>query len=128
MSDDLRAKVRVALCCGIKCLQPTECIAHRDKEPCWAGRVSYVYKWQADAVVALVSAAVEAEREALEACALFDTDLFYLKSILGHLREIRALPDPLSLGAEVLADNIDFLDCFIDKHERKKAAIRARKP
>jgi hypothetical protein len=56
-------------------------------------------------------------------------DLHYLRSILGNLRALRkaislindvnadlALP---SLGSEVLADNIDWLDCFIDKHERE---------
>lgn len=53
--------------------------------------------------------------------ALFDNDLHYLRSILQHLREMRtALADEaaFSLGGEALADNIDWLDCLIDKHER----------
>lgn len=55
-------------------------------------------------------------------------DLHYLKSILGQLQTLRRLSRlPVlagaemlpNLGSEVLADNIDWLDCFIDKHERK---------
>ena len=53
-------------------------------------------------------------------------DLYYLRSILRHLREVRkyterhgrVLP---SLGGEALSDNIDWLDCFIDKYERSVA-------
>lgn len=53
---------------------------------------------------------------------LTDNDLYYLRSILGHLREVQsAMADGLSLGGEMLADNIDWLDCFIEKHERRKA-------
>lgn len=50
-----------------------------------------------------------------------ESDLHYLRSILGHLREVRSARIVVpghSLGGEVLADNIDWLDCFIDKHER----------
>ena len=51
-----------------------------------------------------------------------ESDLHYLRSILRHLREMRvlrtALVDEPSLGGEALADNIDWLDCFIDKYER----------
>jgi hypothetical protein len=50
---------------------------------------------------------------------LTDSDLHYLRSILGHLREVRTLFGGLSLGAEVLVDNIDWLDCFIDKHQKE---------
>jgi hypothetical protein len=47
-------------------------------------------------------------------------DLHYLRSILGQLRELRAsIEYGPTLGGEVLADNIDWLDCFIDKHEAK---------
>lgn len=50
-----------------------------------------------------------------------DNDIHYLRSILGHLREFQSvIPDEsaFSLGGEVLADNIDWLDCFIDRHIR----------
>jgi hypothetical protein len=47
-----------------------------------------------------------------------DHDLHYLRSILDHLREIRRSQQWVTLGGEVLADNIDWLDCFIDKHRR----------
>lgn len=49
-----------------------------------------------------------------------DGDLYYLKSILGHLREFKSIvaPERSSLGIEALADNINWLDCFIDKYER----------
>lgn len=47
------------------------------------------------------------------------SDLFYLKSILGHLREFSStVSGGPSLGGEALADNINWLDCFIDKYER----------
>ena len=51
-------------------------------------------------------------------------DLHYLRSILGHLREVRDAilrsDDVLTLSCVVLADNIDWLDCFIEKHERDR--------
>lgn len=56
-----------------------------------------------------------------------ENDLHYLRSILGHLQEVRnarIVVPGYSLGSEVLADNIDWLDCFIDKHERKLAMTR----
>lgn len=51
-----------------------------------------------------------------------EREQYYLRSILRNLQELRDLaadasPWP-SLGGEVLADNIDFLDCFIDARER----------
>jgi hypothetical protein len=49
-----------------------------------------------------------------------EDDLFYLRSILGHLRELRSVVEGASLGGEALADNIDWLDCFIDKHSRAR--------
>lgn len=48
-------------------------------------------------------------------------DLYYLRSILRQLREVQgALADTaaFSLGGEALADNIDWLDCFIERNER----------
>ena len=51
---------------------------------------------------------------------LTDNDLFYLRSILRHLREVRRIVEGASLGGEVLADNIDWLDCFIDRHQRER--------
>jgi hypothetical protein len=53
-----------------------------------------------------------------------DNDLHYLQSILQHLRELRSLlslrevDESGMLPEQVLADNIDWLDCFIDKHAR----------
>jgi len=47
-----------------------------------------------------------------------EDDLHYLRSILRNLREFRSTLLTHNLGVEVLADNIDWLDCFIDKHER----------
>lgn len=48
-----------------------------------------------------------------------ENDLHYLKSILGIMREIRsAIDDGPSLGGEILAGNIDWLDCFIDRASR----------
>lgn len=52
-------------------------------------------------------------------------DLHYFKSILGHMREIQdAVADSagLSLGNMALADNIDWLDCYIDAKERAETA------
>jgi hypothetical protein len=48
-----------------------------------------------------------------------EDDLHYLRSILGNLRAVRNVVGGLSLGGEVLADNIDWLDCFIDKHSHR---------
>lgn len=48
-----------------------------------------------------------------------ENDLHYLRSCLGHLREFSSLIEVgPSIGSEVLADNIDWLDCFIDQWER----------
>jgi hypothetical protein len=51
-----------------------------------------------------------------------ESDLHYLRSILGQLREVRSAitTNGPSLGGEVLADNIDWLDCFIDRIEPQK--------
>jgi len=49
-----------------------------------------------------------------------EDDLYYLRSILGNLREFRSMCDGEGsmLGHEVLADNIDWLDCFIERHTK----------
>ena len=57
-------------------------------------------------------------------------DLHYLRSILGNLREFRTVCDGEGsmLGHEVLADNIDWLDCFIErvaKAKEKADAVRS---
>jgi hypothetical protein len=57
---------------------------------------------------------------------LSESDLHYLRSILGHLQEVRTVVEGLSLGGEALADNIDWLDCFIDKHQRERDQELAR--
>jgi hypothetical protein len=50
-----------------------------------------------------------------------EDDLCYLRSILRQLREFSGIItyEP-SISSEVLADNIDWLDCFIDKCETVK--------
>jgi hypothetical protein len=47
-------------------------------------------------------------------------DLHYLRSILRHLREVQAFiaEDGPSAGSKALADNIDWLNCFIEAAER----------
>lgn len=63
---------------------------------------------------------------------LTDNDLYYLRSILGQLREVRKVvlreSEGASLVGEVLADNIDWLDCFIDKHQRERDNERKGEP
>lgn len=54
---------------------------------------------------------------------LSPNDLHYLKSIHGQLEDtlkfIRRRHDfGILQGIEILADNIDWLDCFIEQHER----------
>lgn len=52
-------------------------------------------------------------------------DLHYLRSILGQLREVqKSLDHGPSLGGEVLADNINWLDCYIDSLERSPEGER----
>lgn len=53
--------------------------------------------------------------------ALTENDLYYLRSIYRQLKEVHeALADTaaFSTGGLACADNLDWLDCFIDKHER----------
>lgn len=52
---------------------------------------------------------------------LTDNDLYYLRTIGRRLVEYRKSlgdVDGLSLGILALADEIEWLDCFIDQHER----------
>lgn len=51
---------------------------------------------------------------------LTKNDLYYLRSIKRQLEEVRAIANNvgLSLSYMALSDNIDWLDCFIDRHER----------
>lgn len=51
--------------------------------------------------------------------ALSEQDLYYLKSIRRQLEEVhKTMESGPTLGGEVLANNCDWLDCFIDKHEK----------
>ena len=57
---------------------------------------------------------------------LSDNDLYYLRSIKRQLDEVKeALADTaaFSLGGMAFADNLDWLDCFIDKHTRRRQAM-----
>jgi hypothetical protein len=60
-----------------------------------------------------------------------ENDLSYLKSCLRHLQEYHNLVSEaalgVSIGTEALADNIDWLDCFIDSKERAATAPERRK-
>ena len=50
-----------------------------------------------------------------------ENDLYYLRSIhrqLAELKEALADTKSFSLGGMALADNLDWLDCFIDAQER----------
>lgn len=53
-----------------------------------------------------------------------ERDLHYLRSILAQLRALKtgvAFSRYRSmLGMEVLADNVDYLDCYIDRIEKEK--------
>lgn len=51
-----------------------------------------------------------------------DNDIHYLKAIMRRLTEFNealAGTAKFSLGGEAFADEVYWLDCFIDKHERK---------
>lgn len=56
-----------------------------------------------------------------EQARLTDSDIYYLRSILANLKEVKeamANLSALGLGNEALADNIDWLDCFIVNREK----------
>jgi hypothetical protein len=57
---------------------------------------------------------------------LSESDLHYLRSILRHLQEVHTVVEGLSLGGEALADNIDWLDCFIDRNQKERDQELAR--
>lgn len=49
--------------------------------------------------------------------------IYYLKSIRSNLRDVRILTRrKTSIATEVLSDNIDWIDCYIDKLERQVKA------
>lgn len=55
---------------------------------------------------------------------LTESDLYYLRSILRQLEMVKeSLADraSFSLGGMAFADNVDWLGCFIDAHERAQA-------
>jgi len=45
--------------------------------------------------------------------------IFYLESIKRNLDELHELADEAGLGGEVLADNRDWLGCYIDHLRRQ---------
>jgi hypothetical protein len=56
-----------------------------------------------------------------------DGDLHYLRSILRNVRELYSLvATDVSLRSEALADNIDWLDCFINRLEKDRNNVRNR--
>ena len=59
-----------------------------------------------------------------------DGDLRYLRSILRSLREVRKVLAPLDssnawLGEKFLADNIEWLGCFIAEHDDRQESQEA---
>ena len=56
-----------------------------------------------------------------------NTNIYYLKSCLRNLKELQEFMDGIfpedsgaypTIGSEILADNIDWLDCYIEKLEK----------
>jgi hypothetical protein len=57
---------------------------------------------------------------------LSENDLYYLRSIQRQLQMVKESLDDsigLSLGVMAFADNLDWLDCFIDEHERRLSPL-----
>ena len=58
---------------------------------------------------------------------LTDNDLYYLRSIYSNITEFKKLVNETSfgptLGGEILADNWNWLDCFIDQHTRARQPL-----
>lgn len=57
-----------------------------------------------------------------------EKQIYYLESILRQLQQLRNVcnelePSP-SIGNEVLADNIDWLDCHIDSLKKEQASLK----
>lgn len=54
---------------------------------------------------------------------LTDQEIYYLRSIQKNLEQFKELADEQtsllgpSIGSEVLADNLNWLDCFVDAEE-----------
>jgi hypothetical protein len=57
---------------------------------------------------------------------LSPNDIYYLRSIQtqleGVLIDFRKRSYGPTLGGEILADNLDWLDCFIEKHSREQVS------
>ena len=51
-----------------------------------------------------------------------DSDIYYLQSIYRQLRSIALSSDTHGLGEEILADNLNWLDCYIERHSPGVAA------
>lgn len=47
---------------------------------------------------------------------------YYLRSILSNLRELRTIVNDTgpSIGTETLIDNIDWLECYLDRKSRER--------
>lgn len=86
------------------------------------GRLQHGYVWHAPAISEAFLAGVAFERKRYVDDPHPD-DVYMLQSIYRQLVVLRELCHKMkggvSLGSEVLADNIDWLDCFIDKHGGK---------
>jgi hypothetical protein len=78
------------------------------------GTVGKADTWQPSQVAALASHPPSR---------LTEHDLYYLRSILRHMREFQSLCNDAgfgpSVGGEAMFDNIDWLDGFIDNHARE---------
>lgn len=48
-----------------------------------------------------------------------EKDIYYLNSCLRQLQQFSQEIQEYSLGAEALMDNIDWLDCYIERLERE---------
>lgn len=72
--------------------------------------------------------ALARELLAAEQLEIVPNDLHMLRSIHRQLLTLKVLVveshETNSLGLEVLADNINWLDCFIDEHHRKQERRR----
>ena len=59
---------------------------------------------------------------------LTEQEIYYLRSILRNLEQFKGLVDEQtsilgpSIGSEVLADNINWLDCFVDAEQNFRDA------
>lgn len=78
--------------------------------------------------IAALNGRIAAEAQAqVQSLKLNDNDIYYLKTIARHLKELAdALADTaaFSLQGEAFRDTREWLDCFIDKHERLARDLR----